>query len=40
MITLRTIDDDLLVGKFDDIDEVLDYFRWSQLYDGNNTYID
>ncbi len=40
MITLRTIDCDLLVGKFDDMDEVLDYIKESQLYDGNNTYID
>lgn len=40
MITLKTIDTDLLVGYFYSIDEVLEYFKWSQLYDGNNTYID
>lgn len=40
MITLRTIDGNLLVGYFDNMNEILDYFNWSQLYDGNNTYID
>lgn len=39
MIELRTKQNNILIGYFDNIAEVQEYWSWSQLYDDSNSYI-